>query len=82
MQGVRAARPSGFPRQDGDFGRDALARAGQLTKIGGGEAGFDFTKISNSGQPFVGSCRIGCRAERLGLYARRCHRLAVGSESQ
>ena len=49
----------GFPRQDGDVGRDALARAGQLTKIGGGEAGFDFSKISNSGQMLPASAALG-----------------------
>ena len=53
---------SGFPRQDGDFGRDALARAGQLSKIGGGEAGFDFTKISNSGQPLPAAAALGTGA--------------------
>jgi hypothetical protein len=41
---------SSHPRQDGRFGRDAQAGAGVLTKIGSGEAGFDFTKICNSGQ--------------------------------
>ena len=41
---------STHPRQDGRFGRDAQAGAGALTKIGSGEAGFDFTKICNSGQ--------------------------------
>ena len=41
---------SDHPRQDARFGRDAQAGAGQLTKIGAGEAGFDFTKICNSGE--------------------------------
>jgi PKD repeat protein len=36
--------------QDGQTGRDVLAGAGQLTKVGGGDAGFDFTKISATGQ--------------------------------
>lgn len=36
--------------QDAQIGRDALAAKGQLTKIGGGDAGFDFTKISATGQ--------------------------------
>jgi len=53
---------SGFPRQDGEFGRDALALAGLLTKIGGGEAGFDFTKISNSGQPLPAAAALGAGA--------------------
>ncbi|MDT8439856.1 MAG: hypothetical protein RQ729_12695, partial [Wenzhouxiangellaceae bacterium] len=38
------------PRQDGRFGRDAQADAGALTKIGSGAAGFDFTRICNSGE--------------------------------
>jgi hypothetical protein len=36
--------------QDGEFGRDALAAKGKLTKVGGGDGGFDFTKISSTGQ--------------------------------
>jgi hypothetical protein len=39
------------PRQDARYGRDAAAAAGRLTKIGGGEAGFDFTALNASGQP-------------------------------
>jgi hypothetical protein len=39
-----------YPRQDGRFGRDAQAAAGQLNKIGGGAAGFDFTKLCNNGE--------------------------------
>lgn len=35
--------------QDGEHGRDALARAGQLQKVGGGNAGFDFTKLDANG---------------------------------
>ncbi|MEV3830764.1 MULTISPECIES: Lcl C-terminal domain-containing protein [Aeromonas] len=41
----------GYEGQDGDHGRDALARKGQLQKIGGGAAGFDFTKLDNGGNP-------------------------------
>ncbi|ELP5728888.1 DUF1566 domain-containing protein [Vibrio vulnificus] len=41
----------GYEGQDGDHGRDALARKGQLQKVGGGAAGFDFTKLDNSGNP-------------------------------
>lgn len=37
--------------QDCAHGRDALAAQGQLTKIGGGNAGFDFTKLDATGQP-------------------------------
>ncbi|MBB1073121.1 DUF1566 domain-containing protein [Rhodoferax sp. 4810] len=39
----------GFPRQDADYGRDAEASAGTLIKIGGGDAGFDFTKLDANG---------------------------------
>jgi len=48
--------------QDAYYGRDALAAAGQLTKIGGGNAGFDYTKISNSGQPLPASATLGSAA--------------------
>lgn len=41
--------PADFPGQDADFGRDAKARAGTLVKIGGGSAGFDFTKLDSNG---------------------------------
>lgn len=40
----------GFPNQDAEHGRDALAQAGELEKIGAGAAGFDYTKICNSGE--------------------------------
>jgi hypothetical protein len=50
---------AGFPGQDGHFGRDALARAGQLPKIGDGAAGFDYTKISNSGAELPASATLG-----------------------
>lgn len=36
--------------QDGDVGRDFLAVNGQLTKVGAGYLGFDFTKISATGK--------------------------------
>ena len=35
--------------QDAHYGRDALAGNGQLAKTGGGDAGFDFTKLDASG---------------------------------
>lgn len=38
-----------YPGQDADFGRDALAREGELNKVGGGAAGFDFTKLDDNG---------------------------------
>ncbi|MBS4098996.1 MAG: DUF1566 domain-containing protein [Sulfuricella sp.] len=37
------------PHQDGRYGRDVAAAAGQLTKTGGGVAGFDFTRICWNG---------------------------------
>ena len=37
-------------QQDAFFGRDSQARAGTLTKVGGGMVGFDFTKIGASGK--------------------------------
>lgn len=36
--------------QDARYGRDAAATAGALPKTGGGEAGFDFTKVCMSGE--------------------------------
>lgn len=39
-----------FEGQDGEFGRDAKARAGTLTKIGGGAAGFDYSKLGADGK--------------------------------
>jgi hypothetical protein len=40
-------------QQDAFFGRDAQAKAGTLTKVGGGMAGFDFTKLGASGKVLV-----------------------------
>lgn len=37
------------PRQDCRYGRDPAATAGQLTKLGGGAKGFDYSKIANNG---------------------------------
>jgi hypothetical protein len=37
------------PRQDARFGRDAKNAAGTLTKVGGGAAGFDFSKVCWNG---------------------------------
>lgn len=37
--------------QDAHYGRDAQAAAGQLSKTGGGEGGFDFTALNSAGQP-------------------------------
>lgn len=42
---------AGYENQDGDHGGDAQARAGTITKsqFGGGNAGFDFTKLDANG---------------------------------
>ena len=40
-----------YPRQDARYGRDAATTAGQVAKVGSGEAGFDFTALNASGQP-------------------------------
>ena len=48
---------AGFEGQDGEHGRDALARAGQLQKVGGGAAGFDFTKLDANGNDLPASAR-------------------------
>ena len=42
-------------QQDCSHGRDAKARAGTLTKIGGGAAGFDFTRLNADGSEYTGS---------------------------
>lgn len=38
-----------LPGQDAEFGRDNLFAQGKLNKIGGGAAGFDFTKLDKLG---------------------------------
>lgn len=45
------SEPADYPGQDARFGRDAKATAGQLPKVGGGSAGFDFTALDANGQP-------------------------------
>ena len=50
------------PRQDARYGRDAQAAAGQLTKIGAGAAGFDYSKIANSGSTLAASAALGAAA--------------------
>ncbi len=49
-------------QQDAFFGRDAQAKAGTLTKVGGGMAGFDFTKIGASGQVLAQQARAWSEA--------------------
>ena len=46
------------PRQDARYGRDPHAAAG-LVKIGGGAAGFDFTKIANNGTVLPANSVLG-----------------------
>lgn len=54
------AAPGGsHPRQDCRYGRDAASRAGALSKIGGGAAGFDFTKIANDGSTLPAGAVLG-----------------------
>lgn len=40
---------SPLPRQDARYGRDAAVAMGRIAKIGGGEFGFDFTRLCMSG---------------------------------
>jgi len=51
--------PSTHPRQDCTIGRDAAAAAGVLTKVGGGRAGFDYTKIANDGRELPADAALG-----------------------
>lgn len=44
--------------QDGEIGRDFLAVNGLLTKVGAGDAGFDFTKISAAGQKLPANATV------------------------
>ena len=46
---------SSFPDQDAQVGRDARAKAGTLSKVGGGAAGFDFTKLDSNGNDLPAS---------------------------
>lgn len=48
-----------YAGQDGDHGRDALARTGKLKKIGKGNAGFDFSKIANDGSIVPATTLLG-----------------------
>ena len=57
-----------YPRQDARYGRDAAAAAGQLTKIGSGEGGFDFTALDAEGQstaPSSGNTPHPCVRDNL-----------------
>ena len=50
-----STEPTDYPGQDASYGRDAAATAGTLTKIGGGRAGFDFTKMDANGNDLPAS---------------------------
>ncbi len=50
------------PRQDARYGRDAAAAAGRLSKVGGGSAGFDYTKIANNGSTLPATATLGIAA--------------------
>lgn len=52
-----------YPRQDARFGRDAKAAAGALPKVGGGAAGFDYSKISNDGSELALDAVLGTGAK-------------------
>lgn len=52
--------------QDAHGGRDAAAAAGELPKIGAGSKGFDYTKISNSGQALPATAELGASAGQWG----------------
>ena len=52
---------SAYPRQDGRFGRDAAAAKGASSKIGGGAAGFDYTKVANDGSDLGATATLGSK---------------------
>ena len=49
---------AGFPSQDAETGRDAQQTAGTLTKVGGGSAGFDFTKLDSGGTRYPTAIKL------------------------
>lgn len=52
-----------LPRQDARYGRDPqAASATPLSKVGAGDAGFDFSKIANSGATLAASATLGSAA--------------------
>ena len=57
-----SVEPATHPGQDAGIGRDAAARAGVLTKVGGGSKGFDFTKIANDGSVLPATAALGSGA--------------------
>lgn len=67
--GVAASDPASIardagthPRQDCRYGRDAAAAAGQLTKTGAGDKGFDYSKIANDGTTLAAGAALGTAA--------------------
>lgn len=56
---ANAGDAAAYPRQDGRFGRDAKAAPGNPGKIGGGWAGFDYTKLANNGSTLAASSVLG-----------------------
>src|SRR5689334_20282688 len=56
------AEPCGNGGQDGRYGRDAASGAGAVYKPGAGSAGFDFTKIANSGGTLAANAALGANA--------------------
>lgn len=56
-----------YPRQDPQFGRDAAQAAGALDKVGGGVAGFDFTRLCGNGdEEGTGTCPNGLTSASIG----------------
>lgn len=54
-----AADGGTHPRQDCRYGRDAAAAAGVLPKTGGGDTGFDYTKVANDGAVLATGAALG-----------------------
>jgi hypothetical protein len=54
--------PLAHGRQDARLGRDAAAAKGALAKTGGGNKGFDFTKIGNDGKALAAEALLGAAA--------------------
>lgn len=54
-----------LPGQDAAFGRDALAVAGGLSKVGSGSRGFDLTKIALDGTVVSASAAFGNAANQF-----------------
>ncbi|MDH5785075.1 MAG: DUF1566 domain-containing protein [Chromatiales bacterium] len=53
---------STMPGQDGRYGRDPAAAAGRMSKVGGGAAGLDYIKMSNSGTYLPATAPLGAGA--------------------